>query len=820
MKINKLFIKSFGKFQNKEINLKQGINLIVGDNEAGKSTIHKFIEGMFYGFYRPNIKRRMTTEEYDKYLPWDNSNEYYGVMEISEEDKEIRIERNFMKGKDELTIYDNNSGEDISSKYEYDSVLKLHNYAKEHLGINYSTFKNTVSISQMESKTSEELVKEIKDNIINLGETKNLDISINNIIKKIQEKKDDIGTEKRKTSNYGRLKQRIKEIEKEKEEAITNWEAEKELKDEENLLLNNLNSLLKLKEKIEEKMKYYKAEEYKKKYIDATKVIKQINDLEEELNSKAIYKDVNKDEINNSLNLIQEVQLLIKSKEEKEDRIKDLNRELRKTKNELNEIDVNSQETISIDKINSDIYKYEDCENKKREIDIEIRNCREEDKDNYNKLISKNKIIKLFLLTDIGLIMASIIALFMGVSFGVASTVITIVVLIMVGFIYNTNSKLIKKLEKLIIIQEEKKETLQNELEEIIKIQKEIMDNYNVQNIYELRAIKESLFKKKITNEENIKQYNKLKIKEKELNDKIETIKKNSNIEIDTINTYKNKVNKTLDKYMATDESGLKRALELHYDYIRVNQELINKKELLDKIVGGETIENIKNKADVLNETDIPIEETSYDELINKLKEVNESILNINREVSMINTKIEHIEANNRKLVDIEEELFNQNEKIEKMDFKINSLTLVEEAIEHISKELQNNFAPKLNERISAVIKKVTNNKYSEIKVNPNMEISIVDNNINRLVKAEDLSSGTIDLMYFALRMGISDIVSEGKNIPLILDDCFVQYDYKRLNQVIQLLSNQDKQIIIFTCHKREEEILKDIMDKVNLVIL
>lgn len=819
MKINKLFIISFGKFQNKEINLKPGINLIVGDNEAGKSTIHKFIEGMFYGFYKPNIKRRMTTEEYDKYLPWDNSNEYYGVIEISDEDKEIRIERNFMKGKDELTIYDNNSGEDISSKYEYDSVLKLHNYAKEHLGINNSTFKNTVSISQMESKTSEELVKEIKDNIINLGETKNLDISINNIIKKIQEKKDDIGTEKRKTSKYGKLKQRIKEIEKEKEEAITNWEAERELKDEENLLLNNLKSLLKLKEEIEEKMKYYKADEYKKKYIDATKVMKRINDLEEELNSKAIYKNVNKDEINNSLNLMQEIQLLIKSKEEKEDRIKELKRELSIILNELNEIDVNEQEIISIDKMNSDIYKYEDSESKKREIDIDIRNCKEEDKENYNRLVSKNKKIKLTLLTDIGLIMTSIIALFFGVSFGLASTIITIAVFILLGFIYKTNSKLIRKLEKLIIIQEEKKESLQNELEEILKIQKEIMDNYNVHNIYELRALKESLFKKKITIEENIKHYNKLKTKEKELNDKIESIKVNSKIEIDTINTYKDKVKKTLDQYMATDEDGLKRALELHYDYIRANQELNNKKELLDKIVEGETIENIKNKADEFKESNIHIED-SYEELISKLKEVNESILNINREISMINTKTEHIEANNRKLVDIEEELFNQNEKIEKMDFKINSLTLVEDAIEHISKELQNNFAPKLNERISTIIKKVTNNKYGEIKVNPNMEISIVDNNINKLVKAEDLSAGTIDLMYFALRIGISDIVSEGKNIPLILDDCFVQYDYKRLNQVIKLLANQDKQIIIFTCHKREEEILKDIMDKVNVVIL
>lgn len=43
MYINKLLLKEFGKFNNKEIRLKKGLNLIYGANESGKTTVKEFI---------------------------------------------------------------------------------------------------------------------------------------------------------------------------------------------------------------------------------------------------------------------------------------------------------------------------------------------------------------------------------------------------------------------------------------------------------------------------------------------------------------------------------------------------------------------------------------------------------------------------------------------------------------------------------------------------------------------------------------------------------------------------------------------------------
>ena len=45
--------------------------------------------------------------------------------------------------------------------------------------------------------------------------------------------------------------------------------------------------------------------------------------------------------------------------------------------------------------------------------------------------------------------------------------------------------------------------------------------------------------------------------------------------------------------------------------------------------------------------------------------------------------------------------------------------------------------------------------------------------------------------------------------MPLLFDDAFVYFDEKRLERLLFYLKDLNRQIFIFTCHKRELRILE-----------
>ena len=88
-------------------------------------------------------------------------------------------------------------------------------------------------------------------------------------------------------------------------------------------------------------------------------------------------------------------------------------------------------------------------------------------------------------------------------------------------------------------------------------------------------------------------------------------------------------------------------------------------------------------------------------------------------------------------------------------------------------------------------------------------------------ISASRLSIGTIDQLYLSLRFAMLEEICEEK-IPIILDEAFAYYDDERLKNILEYIIKEypDRQILIFTCTKREEEILKNINAQYNLVVL
>ena len=72
----------------------------------------------------------------------------------------------------------------------------------------------------------------------------------------------------------------------------------------------------------------------------------------------------------------------------------------------------------------------------------------------------------------------------------------------------------------------------------------------------------------------------------------------------------------------------------------------------------------------------------------------------------------------------------------------------------------------------------------------------------------ECLSRGTLELIYFAMRMAAGELLCQEESLPVILDDIFGMYEEEDLEAVLEWMYKEKKQVIISTCSKREMELL------------
>ena len=153
MRLLDLHIDGFGKFFDRSVSFEDGLNIVYGKNEAGKSTIHTFIRCMLFGLERGR-GRAAKNDLYTKYEPWDNRAVYGGRLRLEKDGVVYRIERNFKKDQKSLTIVDETDGKEIEPTKSFMDYLLG--------GLTETTYRNTISIGQLNSVTDDGMVTEVK----------------------------------------------------------------------------------------------------------------------------------------------------------------------------------------------------------------------------------------------------------------------------------------------------------------------------------------------------------------------------------------------------------------------------------------------------------------------------------------------------------------------------------------------------------------------------------------------------------------------------------------------------------------------------------
>lgn len=337
MKIKNIKVNAYGNIENKDINLEEGINIIHGANESGKSTLLNYIISIFYGISRNKDGKALS--DYEKYKPW-NSNEFSGRISYKLENGEkYEIFREFNKKNPK--IY-NDKLEDISDRFETDKKDGS-KFFIEQMGIDKQMYLSTVVSTQEEVRLDEKNQNMLIQKIANLAGTGEDNVSYKKALIKLQEKiRDEIGTNKTSQKPINIIEKEIVEINNKIVETEKYRNRKYEIDAEKEQILSELKELEQQKQILQELQNSMKSEEETKNRLEIREKnrkdnIAKINELTNQKNTI----NAESERVQSTKNHLQDI---IKGHKEN---IEKLNSEIEKIANEKEETQEKEKPGIS-----------------------------------------------------------------------------------------------------------------------------------------------------------------------------------------------------------------------------------------------------------------------------------------------------------------------------------------------------------------------------------------------------------------------------------------------------------------------------------------
>lgn len=142
---------------------------------------------------------------------------------------------------------------------------------------------------------------------------------------------------------------------------------------------------------------------------------------------------------------------------------------------------------------------------------------------------------------------------------------------------------------------------------------------------------------------------------------------------------------------------------------------------------------------------------------------------------------------------------------------ELQAIDLAIKTIQDLSEEIYDSFGGVLNSQVSEIISKITDGKYSEVRIDDQLRVMVKSG--NSFISMDYLSTGTIEQIYLALRLSIANVIIT-EELPIIIDDIFVTYDDQRLYETLSCIGEYlNRQIIIFTTNIK----IQDIFNRLNV---
>lgn len=192
---------------------------------------------------------------------------------------------------------------------------------------------------------------------------------------------------------------------------------------------------------------------------------------------------------------------------------------------------------------------------------------------------------------------------------------------------------------------------------------------------------------------------------------------------------------------------------------------------------------------------------------INRLKLVVSQISDqksaLENEISVFRRKLETTEGGAELLASYLERKEELTQRKLKFVEELAILGLTKECLEIARQNVMISTLELLENRTSELLAEITDNRYNNVRFDRgSLKFRVFSNQKNDYVDPEnELSRATIDQVYLAARLALTEIIASGSKPPLILDEPFERFDSHRLENAMKTLKrlSADRQILILT---------------------
>lgn len=193
-----------------------------------------------------------------------------------------------------------------------------------------------------------------------------------------------------------------------------------------------------------------------------------------------------------------------------------------------------------------------------------------------------------------------------------------------------------------------------------------------------------------------------------------------------------------------------------------------------------------------------------YEERLHLLKE---EVGRLNGVVKQLEVSVkelrERIEANR----DVEKRYEEAKNRLEKLSKEVEALNKAIECLKTVASKIRESFRPAIERNMSLIISHITDGRYKAVKLDEKYNIYVLDSEAGEFRPKDIYSGGTVDQFLLAMRLAfILSLLPQTKHTYprfLFLDEPLASSDHRRRQNIIKLLtttlSEYFKQIILIT---------------------